>query len=132
MTESSILESRAHDLTAALQDYARDLEARLGVINRNRFVNPNEYASMTFAPPTVHLPTAELTVANAHWAENVLDRYHRGAGSATAAIEGHDTEQNPLSPSERAAFKAVHDLIAAIQSVQSYDEASALVATFSN
>jgi hypothetical protein len=130
MTKPSNLEARAHDITVALQDYARDLEARLGVISRNRFVNPNEYASMAFAPPIAHVETSDLAVANGSWTENVIERYHSGAGTAATPLDGHDTEENPLTDNERTAFATARDLITSIQSIQSYDDASALVATF--
>ncbi len=130
MTKPSTLETRAADITAALQDYARDLEARLAVINRNRFVNPNDYAAMTFAQPTAHLESTETAVTNGHLRETVLERYHQGAGAAVLPLEGHDTDESPLTDTERAAFQQARTLSAAIIAISSLSEATALVATF--
>ena len=130
MTHPSILETRAQAIAEALRDYARDLEARLSVVTRNRFVNPNDYTAMAFAPPSLHRDSPDVVVTNIGRTEDILARYHQGAGSAVTPIEGHDDEENPLTPSQKAAFKAVYDLVAAIQAVTTYGEASALVASF--
>lgn len=142
MTTPSTLETRATDITAALQDYARDLEARLAVISRNRFANPNDYAAMGFAQPARFADTADpgvanihlagVGVANAHLQATVLERYWQGAGSAVQPLNGHDTPESPLTDSERTAFEAARTLSAAIVAVSSLSEASALVATFTS
>lgn len=131
MTTPSTLEARATDITAALRDYARDLEARLSVISRNRFVNPNDYAAMRFAQPTGRPETGDVATANAYLKVNVLERYRQGAGGAVLPLDGHDTDESPLTDSERAAFGEARELATAISSVTSLSEASALVATFS-
>ncbi|WP_434316375.1 hypothetical protein [Leifsonia sp. P73] len=130
MTTPSTLEARAADITTALQNYARDLEARLAVISRNPFVNPNDYAAMRFALPPADWRAGDVSAANTALLATVLERYRQGAGASVQPLDGHDSDESPLTDAERAAIENARALASSIIAVTSLSDASALVATF--
>ncbi len=121
---------RCAAVTAALQDLARDLEADLGKLARTRGTaeaGANRLAHLRDPGPDIasferqkvdHPSTRTMTVGK------ILDSYRAAASTAQTMV--HDPAP---AGGDLAARTAVLALIAAIQAVESHDDAIALVAT---
>lgn len=122
---------RAAAVTAALQDLARNLEADLGKLARNRGGGTASTSSLailrdpgpnlaSFAQQKIDNPSTRTLTVDA-----VLRSYSAAADQAKAMVHA-----NAPAGDDLAARTAVLNLIAAIQNVTNHDDAVALVATY--
>lgn len=122
---------RTAAVTAALQDLARDLEADLGKLARNRGTETGSTNALavlrdpgpdltSFAQQKIDNPSTRSLSVDA-----VVRSYNAAADQAKAMVH-----KNAPMGEELAARTAVVSLVEAIQSVKTHDDAIAIVATF--
>jgi hypothetical protein len=116
------LEAKAAVSLARLQDYARDLEADLGKIERNHTNNPDLGHVPAFTPAGDAWDIAQQNAGLAH--HRIID-YSRWASAALTPFNGQE-----LTTGEKSAVAAIRDLVTAIQSISTRSDATALVASF--
>lgn len=107
---------------AHLQDYTRDLEADLGTASRNRTNNPN-FGPGQYIPDTERLE--DHSQQNHDTTAQVLRSYKAGSPAALTKYNGLF-----LNAAEKVAVDKIRTLISDIDAVESYADATALVATF--
>jgi hypothetical protein len=119
-------EDKAAATLLALKDYARDLEADLGKIERNRVPsNPNFGDVQPLVEPLTSisgLPAGENAIVR----RRVLTEYISNASVALHWVGMRDGLTGP----ELAARTAVKTLVASIQAINSRADAATLIATF--
>lgn len=122
---------RVAALNTALEDYARDMEADLGKIARNRVRNPNWEFVQLFEDPGHDIAAQHAHVASGFDSSGtrrreeyqlninaVVDLIYRGVDIAT------------LTAPEKAAASALRAKVTAFKAIRSLSEATAFVATF--
>lgn len=122
---------RAAAVTAALQDLARDLEADLGKLARNRGSETASTSALArFRDPGPDLASfAQQKIDNPSTRTLSVDSVVRSYSAAADQARAMAHANAPMGE-ELAARTAVMSLIAAIQSVRNHDDAVALVAAF--
>jgi hypothetical protein len=107
---------------AHLQDYTRDLEADLGKASRNRTNNP-DFRPGRYVPDTSRLE--DFVQQNHDTTAQVLRAYKADASRALSKYNGLF-----LTAAEKTEVDKIRALINDIDTVESYADATALVATF--
>lgn len=115
--------SRMTNTLEHLRDYARDLEADLGKIARNRVANPHFGDVQKFVPAGTE--PSDIRTQNLSLTAQTVAAYKNAATAAPTSVNTDD-----LSPADRTALAAVHALVRAIAAVESHADATQLVASF--
>lgn len=123
----SAITDKAAAVKAALQDYARDIEADLGKQARALTANPNWEFVQPFNDVGPTLAAYQADRARYSPYPHRLSHYQRNAAGARDAILRVGA---PETTAERTAYAEILALLDSINTIRTHPDAVALVATF--
>lgn len=128
----STYSDRTNAILSRLQDLARDLESHTGLASRSHEANPAFSRANHFPQSAYQRNDREQESIERTRAANVakfVSEYRAQAGRATIAVRDIEFPGVELTSSDKQARDAVHTLVAAINTVETHEDAVALVAS---